>query len=100
MRPFYYAYAYDGLRELNMTMLDESTLVKEAARHSQSAAQGPSQWATPDLTQAKKAAERPSTEPALPAVEITNLDLFYAKQQALQNVSLVIPEKQVTAFIG
>src|SRR2546430_284783 len=39
-----------------------------------------------------------STTP--PAVEIKELNLFYGKNQALQSVSLQIPEKQVTAFIG
>ncbi len=40
--------------------------------------------------------------PATPAtaVQISKLNLFYGKQQALHNVSLSIPEKQVTAFIG
>ncbi|HEY4329469.1 MAG TPA: phosphate ABC transporter ATP-binding protein PstB [Phycisphaerae bacterium] len=37
---------------------------------------------------------------AHPAVEVSNLKLFYGKHQALHSVSLQIPEKQVTAFIG
>jgi phosphate transport system ATP-binding protein len=35
-----------------------------------------------------------------PAIEVRSLDLFYGKHQALQNISLIIPEKRVTAFIG
>lgn len=35
-----------------------------------------------------------------PAVEVANLNLHYGKAQALHNVTLTIPEKQVTAFIG
>ena len=39
--------------------------------------------------------------PAGPSiVEIENLDCFYGAKQALFDVSLAIPEKQVTAFIG
>ncbi|WP_434931676.1 phosphate ABC transporter ATP-binding protein PstB [Shewanella sp. HL-SH8] len=34
------------------------------------------------------------------ALEIRNLDLRYAEKQALFNVSMKIPKKQVTAFIG
>ncbi|HVT82903.1 MAG TPA: phosphate ABC transporter ATP-binding protein PstB [Phycisphaerae bacterium] len=33
-------------------------------------------------------------------MEVSGLNLFYGKNQALHNVSLQIPEKQVTAFIG
>jgi len=32
--------------------------------------------------------------------EISNLDLFYGQMQALKNVELKIPERQITAFIG
>ncbi|MEN6594582.1 MAG: phosphate ABC transporter ATP-binding protein PstB [Clostridiaceae bacterium] len=32
--------------------------------------------------------------------EITNLDLYYGQLQALKNVRLEIPAKQITAFIG
>lgn len=35
-----------------------------------------------------------------PAVEVTGLNLFYGKSQALHDIHLNIPEKQVTAFIG
>ena len=34
------------------------------------------------------------------ALEIRNLDLRYGEKQALFNVSMKIPKKQVTAFIG
>lgn len=34
------------------------------------------------------------------ALEIKNLNLFYAEKQALQNISMAIPKGQVTAFIG
>ncbi|MCL2647899.1 MAG: phosphate ABC transporter ATP-binding protein PstB [Phycisphaerales bacterium] len=37
---------------------------------------------------------------APPAVEVRGLNLFYGKTQALHNIHLTIPEKQVTAFIG
>ena len=38
--------------------------------------------------------------PEQTALEIRNLDLFYAEKQALSNVSMKIPKGQVTAFIG
>lgn len=34
------------------------------------------------------------------AVTVTDLNLYYGDVQALQNINLTIPEKQVTAFIG
>lgn len=34
------------------------------------------------------------------ALEIKNLNLFYADKQALQNISMAIPKGKVTAFIG
>ncbi len=34
------------------------------------------------------------------AMEIRNVDLYYGESQALFDVSMVIPEKRVTAFIG
>ena len=34
------------------------------------------------------------------ALEIKNLNLFYGEKQALENISMVIPKGQVTAFIG
>src|SRR5690606_9141011 len=33
-------------------------------------------------------------------ISIKNLDFFYGKDQALYNISLEIPERQVIAFIG
>ena len=33
-------------------------------------------------------------------LEVKNLNLFYAESQALDNICMPIPEKQVTAFIG
>ncbi len=38
--------------------------------------------------------------PEQTALEIKNLNLFYGKKQALQNISMSIPKGQVTAFIG
>jgi len=34
------------------------------------------------------------------SIDIQNLNLFYGDKQALQNISMQIPEKQVTAYIG
>lgn len=33
-------------------------------------------------------------------IEVTNLDFFYGKAQALFNITLEVPERQVIAFIG
>ncbi len=33
-------------------------------------------------------------------IEISNMDLFYGDFQALKNINLNLPEKQITAFIG
>jgi phosphate transport system ATP-binding protein len=42
----------------------------------------------------------PPQGPLQTAVEITDLNLFYGKQQAIHQISLHVPEKRVTAFIG
>ncbi len=42
-------------------------------------------------------AEREGPKPKL---DIRNLDFYYGKHQALKNINLKIPEKQVMAFIG
>ena len=44
----------------------------------------------------------PALEPGIeqPILEIENLSLWYGKKLALKNISLRIPEKQITAFIG
>ena len=35
-----------------------------------------------------------------PCIEVESLSLYYGEKQALKNISLAIPDKQVTAFIG
>ncbi|MEM7783398.1 MAG: phosphate ABC transporter ATP-binding protein PstB [Planctomycetota bacterium] len=40
------------------------------------------------------------TEPAVTAIEIKDFNAYYGDFQAIHNISLTIPEKQVTAFIG
>ena len=52
----------------------------------------------------KKTAKAPD-ETAAPAhysgrIDVKNADLFYGDFQALKNISIEIPEKQITAFIG
>jgi len=43
----------------------------------------------------------PSLEPgAKPIMTARNVDVFYGKKQAIDNVSLDIPENQITALIG
>jgi len=41
--------------------------------------------------------DTPSTKPIMTA---RNVDVFYGKKQAIDNVSLDIPENQITALIG
>ncbi len=41
-----------------------------------------------------------SSEDFVEALKVEDLNLFYAQDQALKNISMSIPEKQVTAFIG
>ena len=42
----------------------------------------------------------PTVSPKAKTIEIKGLNFFYGKTQSLQNVSLDIHERQVTAFIG
>jgi phosphate transport system ATP-binding protein len=44
--------------------------------------------------------DQASNEAMATAVTVNDLNLFYGKAQALQDIELQIPEKQVTAFIG
>jgi phosphate transport system ATP-binding protein len=44
--------------------------------------------------------EDTSSEIQNPKLEVNNLNFFYGKYQALHDISMKIPEKQVTAFIG
>ena len=50
--------------------------------------------------------EAPALDPALnppvenPVLEVDNLSLFYGASQALTDISLLVPEKKVTALIG
>ena len=41
-----------------------------------------------------------SLTPEQKVLDINNLNLFYGDKQALQNITMVIPKGQVTAFIG
>ncbi len=77
-----------------MTMLDESTMTPTQMPPATTT------WAAPTATAPEK--QMDETHPGLlhPAVEVSSLNLFYGKHQALHGVSLQIPEKQVTAFIG
>ncbi len=43
--------------------------------------------------------ERPQSEEG-PAIEVEGLNLYYGANQALKDISLKIPHRQVTAFIG
>ena len=86
-----------------MTMVEEPTAIRAdpIVREPDAA------WVKPDSIVAApvpgKVPGARRAEPASPAavaVAISNLNLFYGKNQALRDISLEIPEKQVTAFIG
>jgi len=86
-----------------MTMLEEMKTESPAGPASLGAA-APAVWARPETSGPVTEEAAISTSPPLgsgsPAVEISHVNLFYGKHQALHDVSLQIPEKQVTAFIG
>ena len=90
-----------------MTMLDETTMTRSGTREGVA----PATWAEPSVAPASATFVTPAVIPARrdpvpedasapPAVEITNLNLYYGKHHALHAVTLPIPEKRVTAFIG
>ena len=54
----------------------------------------------PTTPSAPAVPSKPPVPAAEPIVEIDKLNFFYAEKQALFDVSLAIPEKQVTAFNG
>jgi phosphate transport system ATP-binding protein len=47
-----------------------------------------------------RAAQDSAPESSVPAIEVSELDFYYGETHALQNISLVIPARRVTAFIG
>jgi phosphate transport system ATP-binding protein len=57
-------------------------------------------------TLSQPAAQAPGLDPALdprienPILRIEDLSLWYGEKKALNNISMKIPEKQITAFIG
>lgn len=73
-----------------MTLLEDNAVSTTHASTGASLASAPTHWAT--------AESRHAASP--PAVEVSNLNLFYGKHQALHGINLQIPQKQVTAFIG
>jgi phosphate transport system ATP-binding protein len=87
-----------------MTMLDETTMTTRPSPDATAPAiwaesSTPSTRVTPAVVPDGRAME-PDLARAQPAVEITHLNLYYGKHHALQDVTLTIPEKRVTAFIG
>jgi phosphate transport system ATP-binding protein len=73
-----------------MTLLEDTAMTTHTAAHAAPIAPAATHWA----------AAEPRHAASPPAVEISNLNLFYGKNQALHNIHLQIPQKQVTAFIG
>ncbi len=56
---------------------------------------------TPDMSnKSSSTVDLNNMTPEQVALEIKNLNLFYGEKQALENISMVIPKGQVTAFIG
>jgi phosphate transport system ATP-binding protein len=56
----------------------------------------------PDVPPVERADRGPAilTEIAEPVVEIENLSLYYGSKQALNDISMKIPGRQITAYIG
>lgn len=73
-----------------MTVMDELAVDRQQTQSGAPLSASPTQWATAE----------PRHAAVPPAVEVSKLDLFYGKHQALHGIDLQIPEKQVTAFIG
>ncbi len=51
-------------------------------------------------TTAPQATSAETTAPSIPKISVRNLNFYYGGFQALHNVNIDIPERQVTAFIG
>jgi len=60
----------------------------------------PTMTAEPELTPASPLAGLPSDEPPRTILSVRDFNFFYGKKQALENINIDIPERQVTAFIG
>jgi phosphate transport system ATP-binding protein len=76
--------------------IEESSMVEiEGARH----AAVPAGYVPPAEP---SAAKDPALHPTIdkPILDIENLSLWYGRKLALENISLEIPDKQITAFIG
>ncbi len=53
-----------------------------------------------DMSALSKPATRLSLDQEKPCINVRAFNLFYAEKQALKNITLMLPEKRVTAFIG
>ena len=53
-----------------------------------------------DLGSLSQHSSRLRMENETPCIQVRNFNLYYAEKQALKDISMVIPEKRVTAFIG
>lgn len=93
------------MRYTSVPMADDRTLDHPLTKETP----GPAPTASlPDLRPggppASTAATAPTVTRALaeetPMVEITNLSLFYGPKQALQNVTMTVPQHRITALIG
>jgi len=47
-----------------------------------------------------RATQQPKLADLHKSIEVSNLDLYYGKKQALKNVNMVLPRHRVSAFIG
>ena len=53
-----------------------------------------------DLGAVSNSTDSMTLESEKPCIEVSDFNLFYGDKQALKNVTMMIPEKRVTAFIG
>ena len=53
-----------------------------------------------DISALNRATDRAQPEKIETCIKVDNLNLFYGEKQALHNVSMEMPRKKVTAYIG
>jgi phosphate transport system ATP-binding protein len=88
------------MRGNNTAMSDEAAEAKDATGEVDESSDDPTSEPLVETDVTAGLTEGPTTGSGRTLIEARNLDVFYGEEQALQDVSLSIPEKQVTAIIG
>lgn len=82
------------------TLVKEQVEMEEIQQESQLGPNTEQQYSAGDSAGSGELATFIKQDIESPIIEVTDLCLSYGKKQALHNISLLVPEKQVTAFIG